>query len=224
VNYHRRSSGVILQKRPLDGQTRTATTFQPGPFVNFSVLADLHLTWFGTMENGWAEPMRRQRWFKADPVFDAELTRRFSGLPEELAQNPLPANVTSNDVLCLILALDQLPRHLYRGTSRAFGFDTPARDLAGFIIDTRLDQSLRIDERAFAYMPFLHSEDLEDQKRSVQLFTALRDNTPKGLRHLSGAFLRSAHRHYDTIKQFGRFPHRDQNADRTPHVQSTPAR
>lgn len=126
--------------------------------------------------------------------------------------------------LSAVLALDQLPRHLYRGTSRAFAFDAAARDRAADIIDSGQDLTLTIDERAFIYMPFLHSERLEDQLRSVQLFSALRDQTPKGFRHLSGAFLRSAHQHHDLIKRFGRFPHREAMQEPASVAQSSPAR
>ena len=48
-------------------------------------------------------------------------------------------------------------------------------------------------------MPFMHSEDLEDQNRSVALFqrAGLDDN------------LQYAIGHRDLIQRFGRFPHRN---------------
>jgi len=49
-------------------------------------------------------------------------------------------------------------------------------------------------------MPFMHSESLEDQDRSLALFKAagLKDN------------LKFAQHHREIVKRFGRFPHRNQ--------------
>ncbi|MBM4204618.1 MAG: DUF924 domain-containing protein [Gammaproteobacteria bacterium] len=189
-----------------------------------STLEELHLLWFGTMASGWADSPQRISWFAADPGFDAELIRRFAGLPERLLQEPRRKEPAVRELLSTVLAFDQLPRHLYRGTSRAFAFDAAARDLAAHIIDSQEDMNLTIDERAFVYMPFLHSESLEDQVRSVRLFTALRNQTPKGYRYLSGAFLQSAHQHHDIIRRFGRFPHRHRMPDQASSSQSPPVR
>ena len=48
-------------------------------------------------------------------------------------------------------------------------------------------------------MPFQHSESLADQKRSMQLFTALGNDFQLGF----------AKKHHDVIERFGRFPHRN---------------
>ena len=49
------------------------------------------------------------------------------------------------------------------------------------------------------YMPFQHSEDIEDQKLSLSLFEAAGD----------GRSLEYARQHHDVIARFGRFPHRN---------------
>jgi uncharacterized protein (DUF924 family) len=58
---------------------------------------------------------------------------------------------------------------------------------------------LQAEQKAFLYMPFMHSEDIADQDLSVQLFEAagLKEN------------LRYAVHHRDIIRRFGRFPHRN---------------
>ena len=55
-------------------------------------------------------------------------------------------------------------------------------------------------------MPFQHSEDLADQKRSLLLFTALGDADQLGY----------AKKHHDVIERFGRFPHRNAILGRAP--------
>jgi uncharacterized protein (DUF924 family) len=57
-------------------------------------------------------------------------------------------------------------------------------------------------------MPFQHSEDLADQKRSLILFTALGDSYQ----------LRYAKLHHDVIERFGRFPHRNAILGRPPRL------
>ena len=54
-------------------------------------------------------------------------------------------------------------------------------------------------ERGFLYMPFQHSEDLADQRRSLALFTALGDDYLLGY----------AKKHHAIVERFGRFPHRN---------------
>ena len=54
-------------------------------------------------------------------------------------------------------------------------------------------------QRQFLYLPFMHSETLDDQERSVRLYQqpGLEDS------------LRFARHHRDLISRFGRFPHRN---------------
>lgn len=63
------------------------------------------------------------------------------------------------------------------------------------------------------YLPFEHSEKLADQKRSVQLFTALGDDYLLGF----------AQKHHDIIERFGRFPHRNAMLDRAPRPEEVAA-
>jgi len=58
-------------------------------------------------------------------------------------------------------------------------------------------------------MPFMHAESLEQQRNSVKLFATIAET----------GNLRSAHQHFDVIKKFGRFPHRNAALGRP----STPA-
>jgi uncharacterized protein (DUF924 family) len=62
-------------------------------------------------------------------------------------------------------------------------------------------------------MPFQHSEVLEDQKRSIGLFTALGDDEQLGF----------ARKHHDVIERFGRFPHRNSILGRAPRPEETAA-
>ena len=83
--------------------------------------------------------------------------------------------------------------------ARAFSADALALEIAKRTIERGLDQSLTREERSFLYMPFMHSEDLAMQDRSIALFEQL--GLPEQLKY--------AHLHRDVIARFGRFPARN---------------
>jgi uncharacterized protein (DUF924 family) len=104
---------------------------------------------------------------------------------------PVPA-------LALVLLLDQFPRNAFRGTPRMYASDALARAAAAAAIAAGHDRLVPAELRLFMYLPFGHSERLDDQTRSLALTSAL------GEPHRSHA----AH-HLDIVRRFGRFPHRN---------------
>jgi len=155
----------------------------------------------------------RDRWYKKDDAFDAEVRRRYLDLWHEAAAGKLSAWERSDDgALALTIVLDQFPRNMFRGDARTYASDPLAREVAGRAIargaDARIDPVLI----EFLYMPFMHSEDLPDQLRCVELFrkTGHAEN------------LGYAERHADIVRRFGRFPHRNRLLGRatTPEEQA----
>ena len=148
-------------------------------------------------------------WFVKNAAFDAEIRARFMPLYEAAvagriahwAEEPRSARA-------LVIVLDQFPRNMFRGTARAFATDPDARAIARRILERGWDKGLTQAERLFAYLPFEHSESLEDQDLSCEL---MKDFDPEQLRY--------AIRHREIIERFGRFPHRNAILGR----QSTPA-
>jgi uncharacterized protein (DUF924 family) len=141
---------------------------------------------------------------------DQQVRERFADLPDAAATGALGHWLaTARGRLAWILACDQLPRHIHRGTGRAFAFDALALDAARAGIAAGVDRELGADERAFFYMPFEHSEAPLDQHTAVGLFTALHEAAPAGRRQLTAGWLRHARWHRDIVLRFGRFPHRN---------------
>ena len=101
--------------------------------------------------------------------------------------------------LALIVLFDQYPRNVFRGTARAYATDAKARAVARHALDKGIDRGLNRVQRLFLYIPFQHSEDRDDQARSVALFDSLDMEMAA----------RSAKEHFETIARFGRFPHRN---------------
>lgn len=143
-------------------------------------------------------------WFKPDAGFDDELRRNFLADQQTAAAGGHDDWMGSRDgCLALVLLLDQLPRNLYRGTPAAFASDDKARAVARHGLARGFDRGLPVVRRWFLYLPFEHSESLADQETSVALFAAL----PKSA--ATDGTLDYAKRHHDTIRRFGRFPHRN---------------
>jgi uncharacterized protein (DUF924 family) len=91
-----------------------------------------------------------------------------------------------------------------------FASDARALRLALDGIERGEDRALARDQRAFLYMPLMHSEDLAMQDLAVEMFAARRDSAPPALREKSGDAVRYAEMHRDIVRRFGRFPHRNQ--------------
>jgi uncharacterized protein (DUF924 family) len=154
-------------------------------------------------------------WWGHDPATDELLQERFGAATSAAAAGVLDHWVGSpRGRLALILLLDQLPRAVYRGTPGAFATDEKALAVASKGLASGADRLLRPVERVFMYLPFEHSERIEDQERSVELFRGLLAAVPESGRESFQMFLDYALRHRDVIARFGRFPHRNPILDR----------
>lgn len=153
----------------------------------------------------WFIETKPVRWFNSTDAFDADIRARFETTAMTLAASmgggePHAWEATADGALALIIALDQFPRNMYRGTAGAFAWDALSLSVAKRLIGMNRDLKLEKGRRAFAYMPFMHSENLDDQKRSVVLFEARLEDS-NSLHH--------AQEHCRVIERFGRFPHRN---------------
>lgn len=158
--------------------------------------------WFGKPD----EPSygkQRSSWFIKNPQFDQEVRLHFLKDYQHAIAGKLEHWKTPRSSLALILLLDQFPRNMFRGTAQAFASDPQALAEAQYAVANSFDQELLIVQRWFIYLPFEHSENLADQRQSVQLFKALGDD-PENATTIDYAI-----RHCAVIERFGRFPHRN---------------
>jgi uncharacterized protein (DUF924 family) len=141
-----------------------------------------------------------ERWFKADAEFDATVRERFETLWQEVRDGRhADWEETADGMLALIIVLDQFPRNMFRGSAQAFATDPQALALTKQALAQGIDQRIGPELRAFVYMPLMHSEDLQDQLRCVEVFRAFGNANN----------LAFAEIHADIIRRFGRFPHRN---------------
>lgn len=167
--------------------------------------------WFGTgNDNSLIAQTRRKLWWSKDAAVDAGMRTRFGALVDAAAAGSHKDwAATPRGGLALILLFDQFTRNIHRDTPQAFACDALALQLARDLINTNADRKLRRIERVFCYLPLEHSESIDMQNRSVELFSALVAETPEYERDTFTGYADYAVRHRDIIARFGRFPHRN---------------
>jgi uncharacterized protein (DUF924 family) len=148
----------------------------------------------------WFIEVGPDRWWQRSADTDAAIIERFrdvweawrSRMPESFLGSP-------REALAAVVLFDQFSRNMFRGHADAYSTDPLALAIARLAVDRGIDDALTPDERSFLYMPFMHSEAIEDQRRSVALFTALGNANS----------LDFAHKHHDIVERYGRFPARN---------------
>jgi uncharacterized protein (DUF924 family) len=155
--------------------------------------------WCDEVLHFWFDALSPGEWWQKDPVLDARIRGHFGALYETIASQAPSLPTDARAALATVIVLDQFPRNMFRDHARAYATDAKALGLAKAAIDAGLDRSLSKDERLFLYMPLQHSEDARDQRRSVELVSALGE--PE--------LTRFALAHQRIIDRFGRFPHRN---------------
>ncbi|NKB21541.1 MAG: DUF924 family protein [Alphaproteobacteria bacterium] len=156
--------------------------------------------WFETTDM--TTPMeKRDIWFRLTPEFDRTLIDDYTSIHEQALAGEMDyLMATPEECMALIISLDQFPRNIYRGTPRAFAADPKAREITTHALDNRFHEGIGKWPRIFMYLPFEHSEEFEHHERILPLYKAVADEHS----------IASAQGHHDTIKQFGRYPHRNE--------------
>lgn len=149
----------------------------------------------------WFSPDHKAFWFSKSDDFDRQLTSKFGEVFEQACRAELYTwRKTAEGRLAEVIILDQFSRNFYRDDSRAFAQDSMALVLSQEAIALGVDQQLSPEQRAFLYMPFMHSESALIHKQALQLFEQL--GNPVNLDFEI--------RHKVIIDRFGRYPHRNQ--------------
>ena len=172
--------------------------------------------WFGSLPLS-ADALERRMsfWFGGDSEAearqrDAQIRTRFGALLARAAGGQLASwSDGPRGRLSLIILLDQFPRNIFRGSARAFAYDTQALALTLSGMQSAADAALDAVERMFFYMPLQHAESRDVQDESVAAFRRLLGEAPDELRAAFQDTLQWAEKHRAVIEQFGRFPHRN---------------
>ena len=160
--------------------------------------------WFGERDSPQAGEVR-ELWFAKSAATDQLIRDRFGAAVEAALRGELGdwADGEPRTALALILLLDQFTRNVFRDSARAFAGDDAALAAAKRLVADGRHLRLAPIERWFAYLPFEHSERIDDQRESLRLFGEL---ASQGLKEP----LAWAQKHHDVIARFGRYPHRNE--------------
>ncbi len=148
----------------------------------------------------WFKECTPAQWWAKSDAFDRLIEARFGALHDAAVRGELYAwRDSPAGRLAEIIVLDQFSRNLYRDQPRAFAADSMALALAQTAVQLHADRALEPAQRAFLYLPYMHSESLAIHALAVPLFSqpGLESNLDAELRHKR------------ILDRFGRYPHRN---------------
>jgi uncharacterized protein (DUF924 family) len=149
----------------------------------------------------WFHELAPEDWWGKDTSLDRLIRDRFLGVHTAAAKCELYEwRVSPLGRLAEVITLDQFSRNLFRGTARAFQHDSLALCLAQEAIAASAHKVLSAQQKAFLYMPFMHSESPKLHTVAVKLFSE------PGLQWN----LKFEFKHKAVIDRFGRYPHRNE--------------
>jgi len=187
------------------------------------------------------------KWFIKSQEYDEEIKNKFGDLLKEAEKGSgFSWLITKDSFVAYIILMDQFSRHIYRGKSGSFKNDN------GVLLFTDLGFNLYKEqlvgyEFMFAYMPYMHTENYEYQKKGRDYFNKHMElykvtpiipgeriiTDPNIIPHMikfeptkyDNEFnmlkLMESHvkGHLQTILSYGRFPKRNKSLDRESTIQ-----
>ncbi|NWF35244.1 DUF924 family protein [Mariprofundus sp. KV] len=148
----------------------------------------------------WFAELEPRQWWVKDEALDREIAERFGELHSDAAAGKLYQwREDANGRLAEVIILDQFSRNIWRDRPEAFACDGMALVLAQEAVRIGADQEFDAPEKAFFYMPYMHSESMAIHSQAVKLFDqpGVEFNLEFELKHKM------------IIDRFGRYPHRN---------------
>lgn len=146
------------------------------------------------------------QWFNSTQSLDMRILQEYESIWQQARDGVLDDwRSTPQGCLALAIILDQFPLNMFRNKPESFSTESRAVDVSLWAISQGFDKQLPHDRVVFLYMPLMHSENLEHQDMSVNLYeSAGLENNARFARH-----------HREIVRRFGRFPHRNAILGRT---------
>ncbi len=148
----------------------------------------------------WFQELTPEDWYRKDPELDQAIADRFD-ITHRAAMNAelFDWRETVHGRLAEIIVLDQFSRNIFRDSPQAFASDGMALVLAQEACRSSETANLSPEERAFLYMPFMHSESRAIHDVALSLFSkpGMETNLQFELSHKA------------IIDRFDRYPHRN---------------
>ena len=148
----------------------------------------------------WFDELEPKEWWVKDSDLDQLISNRFRDLHKAANRGELWSwRQTPEGRLAEVIVLDQFSRNIFRDKPESFASDPMALVLAQEAVSLKVDEALNFQQRAFLYMPYMHSESLLIHEQAVKLFSVegMEFNYDFELKHKA------------IIERFGRYPHRN---------------
>ncbi len=148
----------------------------------------------------WFTELSPAQWWGKDAALDRAIAQRFGAtLAAARAAELVGWRDAAPGRLAEVIVLDQFSRNIFRERPESFAADGMALTLAQEAVRGGFDRQLAVGERAFLYMPYMHSESARIHQDALRLFDqpGLENN------------LDFERRHHAIIARFGRYPHRN---------------
>ena len=153
----------------------------------------------------WFKETTHQKRFKKNEAFDQKIRTNFFEDYQKAVNNKYDNwQNNPNECLALIILLDQFSRNLFRNNKKAFIMDKKTRQIATKAINQGYHNKLTQDQIMFLFLPFMHSEELNDQIYCGNLINTYFKNHPS-----YGEAKKFATIHENIIRRFKRFPYRN---------------
>ena len=154
---------------------------------------------------------RKSFWYDGGEQVDQEIRVRFAAILERALSFELDDWVDSPaGALALILLLDQFTRNLFRNTPKAYSGDEAAMAYLRSAIETGVSLKLDVVSTIWLHHPLHHSESLKDQETGLDILKTLRAECDENWLGYVDRSIKGWEGHWTIIKEFGRFPHRNE--------------
>lgn len=146
--------------------------------------------------------------FLSQKNLDEKITKNFKNNFLDI-EKKYYADILNSDLgkLTYIIINDQFSKNIFRNLKKSFENDKNCLEISKKIILEKKEENFKIFERVFLGMPFMHSENLEDQDLGVEFYEKILNDCE--FKTDIEEFVYYAKEHRSVIKKFGRFPHRN---------------
>lgn len=146
----------------------------------------------------WFKEIDSKLWWQKDANLDQLIKDKFQRIHQQAIQGELfQWRNEAEGRLAEIIVLDQFSRNIYRNSPLAY--DSMALILAQEAIYQKIDLQFTGEQKAFFYLPFMHSESKLIHEMAIKLYSQpdLKFNLDFEIKHKI------------IIDRFGRYPHRN---------------